>query len=402
VPVLRPSGDSKLPVIMLGGSTALQVDYEQRPITAGTEGSELSKETFVTLTLENDLKLYFPATALTQNTELDAMLLSTTALETRFLQNEYELSIPGSVDRSKFNDATILLASAFLSLKGTTEFTGEGFSLAIPSNALPSSGIPSNALPSSALPSNALPSNALPSNALPSSLISEALFSLSDLPDALAAQALPSSWFLRQNDASNGPPILETLLTCRDRTGLNYRTHCKATTELAEASTMGLNFSCPITGTLLEPNCEITVMLLLQEQYLQASLDEIPLHLLKDELVLNTNTTPTITMPEHLQIQAGTTSYALISVDEPDADLLLAELENKPEWIHHEHHRLVFSPAATLQDSTAEFTVRVIDNGNPRAIDELLHPAHHLEVCIHAPTVAGDPRRCHPVDGVII
>ena len=29
------------------------------------------------------------------------------------------------------------------------------------------------------------------------------------------------------------------------------------------------------------------------------------------------------------------------------------------------------------------------------------HPAHHLEVCIHAPTVAGVPRRCHPVDGVI-
>ena len=24
------------------------------------------------------------------------------------------------------------------------------------------------------------------------------------------------------------------------------------------------------------------------------------------------------------------------------------------------------------------------------------HPAHHLEVCILAPTVAGDPRRCHP------
>ncbi|OGR02055.1 MAG: hypothetical protein A2284_12875 [Deltaproteobacteria bacterium RIFOXYA12_FULL_61_11] len=384
VPVLRPNQDADLPVVLLEEHSQLHVAYEQRPASNG--GGELAAVTWISVTMTGGLSWSFPAAALQADTALDAAHLDAEAFGEYLSQGFFTLNVPGAVTSSVFEDQTVLLVAARLGLDGRTEFDGVGLSLAIPSNALPSSGLPVGALPANALPANALPSNAIPANALPSSLLGADHMTVAALPaNALPANALPSSWWLRQDEPSADGPILAYLLTCRDQEGTSFRATCSADTDLAAVSTEGLTVSCPIKGVLEGPDCTLAVLVTLRDAYLYATLDGIPLLLLKSGLDLGANRAPAITMAERLRVAPGRTSNIDLSVEDPDEDLLLGSLSGAPSWLRQEHHRLTFTPPAEVAGETASFTARVEDNGNPRRNAELLVT---VEV---AAEVSGDP-----------
>ncbi|OGR04487.1 MAG: hypothetical protein A2284_11090 [Deltaproteobacteria bacterium RIFOXYA12_FULL_61_11] len=405
--------------VTIVGDGTVGVNYSQREVNpwsggSGEPGAETVSVAILELELTSGAILALPASALPPKPQLEAKDLDDEALNDALEQAGIDLDLPGLIEASKLlgrvdtaSNATLLAAVEF-GITGQTVFENTGVDLALPASALPAA-----ALPSSALPASALPSSALPASALPSSLVAENTLGLSALPtSALPASALPSSYFLHKTgilkfqeadssgdvqlhdvsedgqpyDISSDQPLVEALLTC-STTDLGLLVgRCPYLAAPEDTSSDNAHFSCSIDGQLASPSCQILVFAFPGRGYIHATLQGVPLLLVKERIDLDANTPPLLTMAEHYKIEAGAQSYLLIEAEDPDPDLLRASCTDLPGYAVLEHHRLLFTPAEAEAGTNLSLELTVWDNGNPNQ-----EVTQTITVMVVAPPSPPDP-----------
>jgi len=376
VPDLITSEPRTLPVVY--GDPNVVVTYREESVNLtgsgnpATEGSELAVVGMLDFALPSGLVFALPAAALEDDPKVTVVELEPEELagELHAGESNWKLSIPGLFEASAMVEPqeeqgqTDVLAAMSVELDQPTPYEGPGFSLHVPAEALPTTALPSSALPAVALPAEALPSSALPSSALPSAALPASALPVVVLPAAaLPAAALPAAWYLR---AEGDRMVVSALLLHRAQDGGKRTVTCKPSGELAEASTKGLTFECPMRGTLPAGKAQFLVFTTSEAEYYRATLDDEPLVFLPQEFHGGANQAPRILLADGYQLEAGTSNqYLSIDVSD-DSSLLLAEVTGLPAYAMRDYHLLTFAPPAEADGTTFSFTVTVRDNGNPR------------------------------------